>query len=60
MNRTLYEVNEVLKKNGGPIPMSKAGIYKAIADGKIPAQRVGRRIFIPSYYIEKLISDPAK
>lgn len=55
--KKLYEVPEVLKKNGGPLPMSIAGVYKAIEEGKIPSVRVGRRIFIPSYWIDKLLTE---
>ena len=60
MTKTLYEVDEILKKNGGPLPMSRAGVYKAVAEGKIPSQRVGRRIFIPSYFVDRLLADPAE
>ncbi|SEP46820.1 helix-turn-helix domain-containing protein [Propionispora vibrioides] len=52
--KKLYDLNEALTI----IPMSKAGIYKACTEGKIPSVRVGRRVFIPSWYIEKIISEP--
>ena len=52
--RKLYSIPEFKKL----VPMSTPGIYKAVAEGKIPSQRVGRRIFIPSYFVEKLISEP--
>lgn len=56
MEKKLYTVKEALKI----VPFSIAGIYKACAEGKIPTVKVGRRIFIPSYYIEKLISEPTQ
>jgi hypothetical protein len=56
--KTLYEIDEVMKRNGGPLPMSKAGLYKACADGTIPSVRVGRRVFIPSWYVDSLLEKP--
>lgn len=56
IQRKLYSIPEFKKL----VPMSTSGIYKAINEGKIPSQRVGRRIFIPSYYVEKLISEPVQ
>lgn len=56
--KKLYEIQEVIQKNGGPIPMSLAGAYKAAKDGKFPTVRIGRRVFIPSWYIEKILSEP--
>lgn len=59
VSKTLYELPELLKKNGGPIPMSRAGIYLAVKNGIIPAVRVGRRVFVPSWYVDSLINPPA-
>lgn len=58
MSRTkkLYDLTEVLDI----IPMSKAGIYKFCSNGEIPCIRIGRRIFIPSWYVEKLLAEPAE
>jgi hypothetical protein len=53
-NKKLYDLSEALTI----IPMSKAGIYKACSEGKIPCVKVGRRVFIPSWYIEKLLNEP--
>ncbi|VBB06426.1 Hypothetical protein LUCI_1658 [Lucifera butyrica] len=52
--KKLYDLSEVLSI----IPMSKAGIYKACSEGKIPSVKVGRRVFIPSWYIEKILNEP--
>lgn len=52
--KKLYTVSETAEKNGGPLPMSIAGIYKLCATGKIPAVNVGRRVFIPAWFLEKL------
>lgn len=56
-NKTLYELPELLRKNGGPIPMSRAGIYAAVKSGVIPSVRVGRRVFVPSWYVDSLLND---
>ena len=55
-NKKLYGLSEVLNI----IPMSKAGIYKACAEGKIPTVKVGRRVFIPSWYIDKILGEPGE
>lgn len=54
--KKLYEIQEVMQF----IPMSTAGIYKACAEGKIPTVKVGRRVFIPSWYIDKILSEPSE
>ena len=53
----LYGLPELLRKNGGPIPMSRAGIYAAVKSGVIPSVRVGRRVFVPSWYVDSLLND---
>lgn len=55
--KKLWTIDESIRKNGGPLPMSKAGVYKACADGNIPAVNVGRRIFIPNWWLDKLLND---
>lgn len=55
-NKKLYGLSEVLNF----IPMSKAGIYKACSEGKIPTVKVGRRVFIPSWYIDKILGEPGE
>jgi hypothetical protein len=56
--RKLYEVQELLTANGGPLPLSRAGIYNAVAKGDIPMVKIGRRVFVPSWYVEKLLMPP--
>jgi len=53
-NKKLYEVKEVLKI----IPMSLAGIYLACSKGDIPSVRVGRRLFVPSWWVDKMLNEP--
>ncbi|MBP2641027.1 MAG: hypothetical protein H6Q66_1978 [Firmicutes bacterium] len=55
-NKKLYEPLELLKQNGGPLPLSRSGIYHALKQGQIPSIHVGRRVFIPSWYIDNLLS----
>lgn len=54
--KKLYEIQEVMQF----IPMSIAGIYKACSEGKIPTVKVGRRVFIPSWYIDKILGEPGE
>lgn len=51
----LYSVQEVLAKNGGPIPMSMSGIYQAIKKGAIPIVSIGKRKFIRGSFLRKLL-----
>ncbi len=53
-DKKLYTIEEAL----GIIPLSKAGIYKACSDGKIPSIKVGKRVFIASWFIDKLLNEP--
>lgn len=56
--KTLYEISELLKINGGVIPLSRAGAYLAIKNGDIPSVRIGRRVFVPSWFVDKLLTPP--
>ena len=55
----LYERKDLLKKYGGPLPMSDAGFYKACAQGKIVTVRVGKRVFVPSWFVDQLLNEPS-
>lgn len=57
-DKKLYEARWLIEKNGGPIPLSLAGLYKAIADKKVPSVSIGRRVFIPSWYVDSLLEKP--
>ncbi|MBP2644092.1 MAG: Helix-turn-helix domain [Firmicutes bacterium] len=54
-DKKLYEIPEVLEI----LPMSKAGIYLACSKGDIPSVRVGRRLFIPAWWVEDMTNRPA-
>lgn len=54
MERNLFTPKEVILANGGVLPMSLSGLYKAIRDGIIPAVKLGKRIYIPRWYLESL------
>lgn len=58
--KKLYDLQELLAINGGPIPLSKAGIYSAAAKGDIPTVAIGRRIFVPSWYVDELLMPPTE
>lgn len=55
-DKRLYSVKEIISKNGGPIPMSIAGIYSAIKRGEIMCITIGRRKFVPAHELERLLS----
>lgn len=42
----LLPVKDVIAANGGPLPMSLAGVYAAIKRGEIASVKIGRRVFI--------------
>lgn len=56
--KRLYDLQELLTANGGPIPLSRAGIYAAASKGDIPTVSIGRRRFVPSWYVESLLTPP--
>lgn len=58
--KKLYELQELISVNGGPIPLSRAGIYNAVAKGDIPTVNIGRRRFVPSWYVDKLLMSPTE
>lgn len=53
--KKLYSLLELISVNGGPIPLSRAGIYNAVAKGAIPTVNIGRRRFVPSGFVDKLL-----
>lgn len=55
LKREFYKPEELLTV----IPMSRSGIYKAIANGQIESVKIGRRILVPVWAIEKLTNKPA-
>jgi len=55
--KKLYTIAETITKNGGPLPLSLPGLYKLCAEGKIPAVTIGKRVFIPSWYLEKILNE---
>jgi predicted DNA-binding transcriptional regulator AlpA len=54
IKQKLYTIDEITKI----IPMSKAGIYKVCSEGKIPTVKVGKRVFIPGWYVSSLLDGP--
>lgn len=55
-DRKLYSVEEVLRL----VPLSRAGIYAACKKGVIPTISVGRRLFVPSWWVDEMMIKPAK
>ena len=56
--KKLYEIKELLSINGGPLPISRAGLYAAATKNLIPVVKIGRRLFVPSWYIDQLLMPP--
>lgn len=54
--KRLYSVKELISKNGGPLPISMAGLYSAINRGEIECVTIGRRKFIPSAELERILT----
>lgn len=52
----LYEVNEIIQANGGPLPVAKSTVYAYIKKGIIPCVHIGSRKFISSIYVDKLLN----
>ncbi len=58
MVHKLYTVDEVLTKSGGILPLSKSGVYALIQKGHIPVVQIGKRKFIPGWFLDQLASAP--
>lgn len=50
-NPTVFTVCEVAKI----LRLGKISVYQAIARGEIPCIRIGRRILIPRYALERML-----
>lgn len=50
----LYTVDEAL----AVIPLSKSGMYAAIKKGNIETVKIGKRKFIPGWFLSQLINIP--
>ena len=55
MERKLFTMNEALKI----VPLSRSGMFQAAKRGDIPTVRVGKRVFVPAWWIEKITNAPA-
>lgn len=53
----LYEVKEVIKKNGGILPMSLSGVYNLIRRGEIDVVRLRKKVFIKGSFLKRIIDD---
>lgn len=54
MIKKFYSVEEIREI----IPMSKAGIYLALAENKIPSIKIGRRILVPAWWVDTVTEKP--
>ena len=53
-NKKLFTMTEALEI----VPLSRSGLFQAIKRGEIPVIRVGKRIFIPSWWVDKIVNPP--
>lgn len=58
MDNKMWSIDEILQKNGGPLPLSRAGAYMLAARGEIPTVRLGRRVLVPGWWVEQLLTRP--
>lgn len=56
-NNGLVEVEELRNATGKKI--AKGTIYAAIKRGEIPSVTVGRRVFIPRWFLDQILNPPA-
>ena len=40
------------------VPLSRSGMFQAIKRCEIPVIRVGKRIFIPSWWVNRIVNPP--
>ena len=55
METKLFTFNEAQKI----LPLSRSGMFQAAKRGDIPTVRVGKRVFIPAWWITKITSEPS-
>ena len=53
-NKKLFTMTEALEI----VPLSRSGLFQAIKRGEIPVIRVGKRIFIPSWWVNRIVNPP--
>jgi len=53
----LYEVKELIAKNGGVLPMSASGVYNLIRRGELDAIRLGKKLLIKGRVLKQLLGD---
>ena len=59
-NQNFVDVEELHKLMGGARKIAKGTIYGAIKRGDIPSVKIGRRAFIPKWYVEHITNPPAE
>ena len=58
--QNFVDVDEFQKVMGGPRKIAKGTIYAAIKNGEIPSCHVGRRAFIPRWFVDRILNPPAE
>lgn len=55
--KNFYDLDE-LRKEVFQGKISKAHIYNMANRGEIPTVKIGRRLLVPSWYIQKILNKP--
>ena len=58
-SKNFYDLDE-LRKDVFQNKVSKAHIYNQVASGDIPSAKIGRRILVPAWWVNKLLVDPSE
>lgn len=53
-NTKLIPLASLCAKRGGPIDCSLSHLYKAARTGEIPVVPIGRKILVPTWWVEKV------
>jgi len=56
VKRNFYDL-EQMRKDVFSERLSKAGIYLAVKKGDIPVVKIGKRLLVPSWFVNQLISE---
>jgi hypothetical protein len=54
----LLTIPEIIKEHGDQIRWSKPFWYSLARKGEIPTIRYGRKVCIPSWFVDKLLAGP--
>lgn len=56
-NSKLISISKLSKEKGGPLDVSAQLLYRLARCGEIPVVRLGRRVLVPTYWVEKMTAE---